>query len=158
MLDRQVLLHSIKAEIAQLVARRSHNPKVVSAILTFRTVFRYDLSQDIDDVLQTCETMRSCACCGTAHAIMRAADGVANRLRTCQRGPGWRAQGMLVAPLHCRRLDQCSVRTVRRPGSRGACVNLQSVLNKHWLYGATAARLTPDQKVGSSNLSVVIFP
>ena len=27
----------------------------------------------------------------------------------------------------------------------------------HWLYGATAARLTPDQKVGSSNLSVVIF-
>ena len=28
---------------------------------------------------------------------------------------------------------------------------------RHWLYGATAARLTPDQKVGSSNLSVVIF-
>jgi hypothetical protein len=27
----------------------------------------------------------------------------------------------------------------------------------HWLYGAMAARLTPDQKVGSSNLSVVIF-
>ena len=25
-----------------------------------------------------------------------------------------------------------------------------------WLYGATAARLTPDQKVGSSNLSAVI--
>ena len=72
MLDRQVLLHSIKAEIAQLVARRSHNPKVMSSILTFRTAFRSDLSQDIDDVLQTCETMRSCACCGTAHAITRA--------------------------------------------------------------------------------------
>ena len=28
----------------------------------------------------------------------------------------------------------------------------------HWLHGATAARLTPDQKVGSWNLSVVIFP
>ena len=26
----------------------------------------------------------------------------------------------------------------------------------HWLYGATVARLTPDQKVGSSNLSAVI--
>ena len=25
-------------------------------------------------------------------------------------------------------------------------------------YGATAARLTPDQKVGSSNLSALIFP
>ena len=29
--------------------------------------------------------------------------------------------------------------------------------NRHGLYGATAARLTPDQKVGSSNLSAVIF-
>ena len=28
----------------------------------------------------------------------------------------------------------------------------------HWVYGATAARLTPDQKVGSSNLSALIFP
>ena len=27
----------------------------------------------------------------------------------------------------------------------------------HWGYGATAARLTPDQKVGSSNLSGLIF-
>ena len=27
----------------------------------------------------------------------------------------------------------------------------------HWGYGATAARLTPDQKVGSSNLSALIF-
>ena len=27
-----------------------------------------------------------------------------------------------------------------------------------WGYGATAARLTPDQKVGSSNLSALIFP
>ena len=27
----------------------------------------------------------------------------------------------------------------------------------HWLYGATVARLTPDQKVGSSNLSAVTF-
>ena len=27
----------------------------------------------------------------------------------------------------------------------------------HWVYGATAARLTPDQKVGSSNLSALIF-
>ena len=26
-----------------------------------------------------------------------------------------------------------------------------------WGYGATAARLTPDQKVGSSNLSALIF-
>ena len=27
----------------------------------------------------------------------------------------------------------------------------------HWGYGATAARLTPDQKVGSSNLSALIL-
>ena len=27
----------------------------------------------------------------------------------------------------------------------------------HWGYGATVARLTPDQKVGSSNLSALIF-
>ena len=27
-----------------------------------------------------------------------------------------------------------------------------------WRHGAMAARLTPDQKVGSSNLSAVIFP
>ena len=26
-----------------------------------------------------------------------------------------------------------------------------------WVYGATAARLTPDQKVGSSNLSGLIW-
>ena len=28
---------------------------------------------------------------------------------------------------------------------------------RHWGYGATAARLTPDQKVGSSNLSALNF-
>ena len=33
----------------------------------------------------------------------------------------------------------------------------QSVLPK-WGYGATVARLTPDQKVGSSNLSALIWP
>ena len=27
----------------------------------------------------------------------------------------------------------------------------------HWGYGATAARLTPDQEVGSSNLSALIL-
>ena len=33
---------------------------------------------------------------------------------------------------------------------------MQSVI-RHWGYGATAARLTPAQKVGSSNLSVLIL-
>ena len=34
---------------------------------------------------------------------------------------------------------------------------LPSRASSHWGYGATAARLTPDQKVGSSNLSALIF-
>ena len=57
----------------------------------------------------------------------------------------------------------CSLRT---PESACACRLVSTGLSfpfsicgalTHWLYGATAARLTPDQKVGSSNLSVVIF-
>ena len=36
------------------------------------------------------------------------------------------------------------------------CFSTCGVLT-HWLYGATAAHMIPDQKVGSSNLSVVIF-
>ena len=35
--------------------------------------------------------------------------------------------------------------------------NLPSTTATEWGYGATVARLTPDQKVGSSNLSALIF-
>ena len=43
------------------------------------------------------------------------------------------------------------------------CVWIGLVFDLHffccsqWVYGATAARLTPDQKVGSSNLSALIY-
>ena len=48
----QKLILSYQAEIAQLVARRSHNPKVVSSILTFRMAWRclvsYALARAVD--------------------------------------------------------------------------------------------------------------
>ena len=48
----QKLILSHQAEIAQLVARRSHNPKVVSSILTFRMAWRclvsYALARAVD--------------------------------------------------------------------------------------------------------------
>ena len=43
------------------------------------------------------------------------------------------------------------------PQSRVPALHMRrQPLGRQWLYGATAARLTPDQKVGSSNLSAVI--
>ena len=49
------------------------------------------------------------------------------------------------------------------PLARNVCHTLLNVSNSdvrvhfiHWGYGATVARLTPDQKVGSSNLSGLI--
>ena len=48
----QKLILSHQAEIAQVVARRSHNPKVVSSILTFRMAWRclvsYALARAVD--------------------------------------------------------------------------------------------------------------
>ena len=40
--------------------------------------------------------------------------------------------------------------------AHGADINAAALLQRG--YGATAARLTPDQKVGSSNLSALTFP
>ena len=40
---------------------------------------------------------------------------------------------------------------------QGQRPNLNNHVESHRGYGATAARLTPDQKVGSSNLSALIF-
>ena len=40
---------------------------------------------------------------------------------------------------------------------RGTFARAAKAFQFKWGYGATAARLTPDQKVGSSNLSGLIF-
>ena len=54
------------------------------------------------------------------------------------------ARGLLCGPLCCYQVFLGV-----------ACVVARSVW--HRVYGATVARLTPDQKVGSSNLSVLIL-
>ena len=51
--------------------------------------------------------------------------------------------------LHCvQRLAKCNMH----------CIHYHFACLHYWGYGATAARLTPDQKVGSSNLSALILP
>ena len=47
--------------------------------------------------------------------------------------------------------DSC--RDLRPPRAAIAGIRQRSIFFADWGYGATAARLTPDQKVGSSNLS-----
>ena len=43
------------------------------------------------------------------------------------------------------------------PNRHLRCADKPWILFFNWGYGATVARLTPDQKVGSSNLSALIF-